>query len=199
MFSLSRIVLRSCRNEFRAILDAIRFDTTVRVCILNSAVPKVRYSWLARIVIVLLDCFKKLKCWAVAQVFCAGADLKERAVMSKPEVGRASAPQHFTPPDSLYNTDVILLIDSAIRDKSANNNHLMCRWLRLFTVCGHHSPVWQAFPCQRLLQSKALLSEGEHCAVKPCRHDFTSISFDMPIPFMRTAGVLKWRSLVTFE
>lgn len=46
-------------QEFRAALDNVRFDTAVRAVVLRSAVPK---------------------------AFCAGADLKERALMTKPEV-----------------------------------------------------------------------------------------------------------------
>lgn len=50
---------KAMMNEFRATLDRLRFDPSVRVVILKSSVPK---------------------------VFCAGADLKERAEMTKPEV-----------------------------------------------------------------------------------------------------------------
>lgn len=50
---------KAMMEEFRARLDALRFDSSVRAVILRSAVPK---------------------------VFCAGADLKERATMSKQEV-----------------------------------------------------------------------------------------------------------------
>ena len=50
---------RAMMEEFRATLEALRFNQDVRVVILRSAVPK---------------------------IFCAGADLKERATMSKPEV-----------------------------------------------------------------------------------------------------------------
>jgi methylglutaconyl-CoA hydratase len=46
-------------QEFRATLASVRFDSSVRAVVLRSAVPK---------------------------VFCAGADLKERAEMSKAEV-----------------------------------------------------------------------------------------------------------------
>lgn len=46
-------------DEFRAALESVRYDTGVRAVIVKSAVPR---------------------------VFCAGADLKERAQMTKPEV-----------------------------------------------------------------------------------------------------------------
>jgi methylglutaconyl-CoA hydratase len=51
--------------EFRAALDAVRFDTDVRVLVLQST---------------------------VAKVFCAGADLKERVKMTPPEVRRSHTP-----------------------------------------------------------------------------------------------------------
>ncbi|RYY37946.1 enoyl-CoA hydratase, partial [archaeon] len=50
---------RAMMDEFRAALESIRFNQDVRAVIVRSTVPK---------------------------VFCAGADLKERAAMSKPEV-----------------------------------------------------------------------------------------------------------------
>jgi methylglutaconyl-CoA hydratase len=50
---------RSMMDEFRAALERVRFDASVRAVVLRSSVPK---------------------------VFCAGADLKERSAMSKAEV-----------------------------------------------------------------------------------------------------------------
>jgi len=50
---------RAMMEEFRATLDSLRFNPSLRAVVLRSSVPK---------------------------VFCAGADLKERAAMSKPEV-----------------------------------------------------------------------------------------------------------------
>lgn len=46
-------------QQFRSAMEEVRFDSSVRTVILRSSVPK---------------------------VFCAGADLKERAAMTKPEV-----------------------------------------------------------------------------------------------------------------
>lgn len=50
---------KAMMQEFRATLASVRFDSSVRAVVLRSSVPK---------------------------VFCAGADLKERAEMSKAEV-----------------------------------------------------------------------------------------------------------------
>jgi methylglutaconyl-CoA hydratase len=65
LFSLSRPASRNAlgramMDEFRSALDAVRFDTGVRVVVVQSTVDR---------------------------VFCAGADLKERVAMTPPEVG----------------------------------------------------------------------------------------------------------------